>query len=115
LKHLGPAEPAVARSKHSVANHVYLITDASGLYKIGVASSMDIRLATIRSANPTATVVEVARAENAKALEQELHRRYANRRRAGEWFALEPQEVDAVIDYMRKLLPPDELDHLTLF
>lgn len=75
---------------------IYLIESEEGSYKIGRAKDMDSRFrgitlclpfkVTLRHSFPSADYI---------AREAELHRRFADKRLEGEWFRLEPADVEA--------------------
>lgn len=72
--------------------HVYLIAQPGGHYKIGVAGSVDRRLAQLQSGNPVALRVAGSfPATDANAEELDLHHALAPWRTRGEWFELRPK------------------------
>ncbi|MYD10440.1 MAG: GIY-YIG nuclease family protein [Chloroflexi bacterium] len=83
------------------AGYVYVIQDVefSGFYKIGRTNSPARRLAEIRNSLPGASdVVAIIDAQDAPALEWQLHQRYAESRKRGEWFALSGAQVREICD-----------------
>ena len=78
------------------SGYVYVIQDVefSGLYKIGRTNSPARRLSEIRNLLPGASdVVAIIDTQDAPALEWQLHQRYAESRKRGEWFALGGAQV----------------------
>jgi hypothetical protein len=82
------------------AGFVYLMT--AGKYtKIGIASNVKSRLNGIQTANPEEVSVIFSR-DVYQCLKHEwhLHRMYRNKWVRGEWFLLDPYEINEVIDYL---------------
>ena len=72
---------------------VYLMKDkANGLYKIGKSINPKYRERTLQSEKPSIEMVFHAH-ECGDFNERSLHLRYADRRKRGEWFQLEPAQV----------------------
>lgn len=83
------------------AGYVYVIQDVefSGLYKIGRTSSPARRLNEIRNNLPgESDVVAIIDTQDAPALEWQLHQRYADGRKRGEWFELSDGQVREICD-----------------
>ena len=78
------------------AGYVYVIQDVefSRLYKIGRTNHPARRLPEIRNLLPGASeIVAIVDTQDAPALEGQLHQRYAESRKRGEWFALSGAQV----------------------
>ena len=79
---------------------VYLMQDlANNAYKIGISNNPEYREKTLQSEKPT--IVKIAAKQFptrdiARAIEASLHKVYEIRRIRGEWFRLEPNEVEDV-------------------
>lgn len=83
------------------AGYVYVIQEIefSGFYKIGRTNSPARRLNEIRNNLPGASdVVAIIEAQDAPTLEWQLHQRYAESRKRGEWFALSGAQVRDICD-----------------
>jgi len=76
--------------------HVYVIrSDAE--YKIGQTTNLESRLrAFARELPGTVEVIKVIATPDPRQLETQLHDTYADKRLVGEWFALDPTDVDAI-------------------
>jgi ribosomal protein S25 len=78
----------------SAKKFVYLLECGDKFYKIGVATSMNKRLGSIKVGNPFPIYIVTRNiVENAHKLEKEIHHRLKKRQVSGEWFKLEPAEV----------------------
>jgi len=76
-------------------NHVYLIKCGS-LYKIGRSVSPEKRIRGMQLPL-AAKVIATFETTDAAALEKRLHRAYKAKRKRGEWFALTPDDVTAIM------------------
>ena len=72
---------------------VYLFRAENALYKIGISSNPVGRLATMTTGPIAIELAWCHQFENAKSIERALHKRFADKRVRGEWFALEPADV----------------------
>ncbi len=107
LRILNPSPPRTEQFEsaidESVSNgrggHVYLLQAENGLYKIGRSSSPKIRISAITKAVAPFEIktIHTAWYPDYYAAETELHKRFAHLRKRGEWFALSPEDVMAVI------------------
>lgn len=95
------ADPGVNRTGRAErANrpvHVYVATDGQRT-KIGVASNPQRRMSGLRTAAPMVTLVHARQFDTrstAIATERALHTKFAGKRVAGEWFAIDPAEAVA--------------------
>ena len=82
--------------KERPAGYVYVIQDTefSKFYKIGLTNLPSQRIGDIRQILPGASeIVAIIESNDAPALESQLHRRYAESRKRGEWFALSDSQV----------------------
>jgi len=88
---------------------VYILesADIPGVYKIGMAKNLKHRLDAYSTHNPNKpTLVHVFYTENAKWLEDELHRQFSGKRTHGEWFRLNDEDVIDAIDMGNQLALP---------
>ena len=89
-------DPIDLPPKTHPAGYVYVIQDIdiSMLYKIGRATNPKDRLSRFAVELPFATeFVAIAATDDAPTLEWQLHQRYAEARKRGEWFDLKPSQV----------------------
>lgn len=81
--------------------HVYLMYDTStGFYKIGISNNPEYRERTLQSEKPTIEKICAKEYPNriiASAIENALHKAYVQKRIRGEWFALDANDVNAII------------------
>ena len=83
------------RRKKDGAN-TYIMTDGSGLYKIGRSKDPEKRLVHLRGGNPRIELLAICRED----IELLLHKKYVAQNVYLEWFQLSQYEVDEIIrDY----------------
>ena len=91
---------------------VYLLSDPNtGYIKIGRAKDRDARIASLRTGNPDLLLEEWFETEHASKLETNLHGIFEYKRRGGEFFDVDLQEVVAQahsILEMIRLMPTDQ-------
>jgi hypothetical protein len=79
------------------AGYVYIIRARDdGLYKIGLTVDPAQRLATFQTARPDLQYEHLIRCRDRYDAERRLHERYARKRRAGEWFALDQGDIETL-------------------
>ena len=92
------SKPAVAINETCF---VYLMVDTSnGYFKIGISNDPEYREHTLQSEKPTIEKLCAKEYPNrtiASAIESALHKAYENKRLRGEWFALDADDVNAII------------------
>jgi hypothetical protein len=77
------------------AGFVYLIESAAGLYKIGRTANVQARLKLIATSSPHPVNVKHSfKTKDSIKAEALLHAKFANYRRHGEWFDLQPSDVE---------------------
>lgn len=77
-------------------NYLYVLTDGD-FYKIGVTSNIKQRVNTIRKLNPREiTVLKLKKLDNAYSYEKSMHKKFEHKRVHGEWFNLDPQDVETI-------------------
>lgn len=86
---------------------VYLISSATGLYKIGRSVDVPRRLDDLQRGSPVQLeIVCAVEADNAVETELLYHRRFASKRVRGEWFALNGTDVETIASEMGVMVPP---------
>lgn len=80
-----------------VPGYIYLIESEDGCYKIGRTLDMGVRFRGISNSLPYKTTLKHSfRSLNYIDRETELHGQYADKRLNGEWFRLDPADVEAI-------------------
>lgn len=72
--------------------YTYIITDSSGLYKIGSSHDPKKRIKSLAIGNPTISVVLVIDGD----AENELHGMFESQRVKGEWFGLHAKDIEYI-------------------
>jgi hypothetical protein len=108
LRHIEAEIDARALREHpeppDLRGFVYLVC-CGDRYKIGRTRDVAKRLRSLQTAASLPLVlVASAAVEDSAASEAELHRRYAHRRTHGEWFALTPDDLAAIVAEIGALL-----------
>jgi hypothetical protein len=81
---------------HGWFGYIYLLK-CGELYKIGFSLKPRKRLKQFRTGSPhPIELVHTLRTPHFKMLEQILHRRFAQKRQTGEWFKLDPEDVEHI-------------------
>lgn len=98
---IGPRLQSRVDTRAQTANkngYVYLLREINGLhYKIGRAKDPSDRKRVFTVKLPYQVEYEcLIKTDNAPALEKRLHRKFAKKRANGEWFALEPADVEYI-------------------
>ena len=95
--------------RETPAGYVYLLHDyeLSGRYKIGYTNHPSRRFKEFYTATSVKTkVVNVIESDDAASLERDLHRRYAKKRKKGEWFDLSAAEVKEIRNWEMGMAEP---------
>ena len=83
----------------------YLMIDLkTGYHKIGISNNPTYREKTLQSEQPKIETVETRKFANrkiAKEFESELHIKYEHKRIRGEWFDLNPIEINEILELLR--------------
>lgn len=81
--------------------YLYLIQESfCGLVKIGIATNLAARLASMQAGCPQELVlIGYARLKNARAVESQLHERFHGNLVRGEWFDLTQRDIQIVMEY----------------
>ena len=78
-------------------SYVYLAWADTGHYKIGISNKPYKRIRHFKTKMPVDVLpVHFIATSQPRILETQLHRMYANQRVNGEWFVLEPEQVDFI-------------------
>ena len=77
---------------------IYVATDASGLYKIGMTNDLVRRTKDHKISNPTyKNVLSFSTdKEGVYKIEIRLHKKYSKKRVSGEWFRLEEEDIEHI-------------------
>lgn len=82
-------------TKRPVENrYTYIVTDSSGMYKIGSSYDPKKRIKSLAIGNPTISVVLVIDGD----VEKELHGTFESQRVKGEWFGLHAKDIEYIRD-----------------
>lgn len=77
--------------------YVYLLGADNGLFKIGKSKNVNARLADLNKQSPVSIeILHSFASEDYTTAEKELHKRYKNKRKVGEWFLLSDQDVENI-------------------
>lgn len=86
-----------ALRKSNQAGYVYLVKAETGQYKIGLSKDPHNRAKTFGVLLPFNVEFEaLIKTDNMRLLEAQLHQRFASKRLYGEWFKLEPADVEYI-------------------
>lgn len=101
-----------------MAGFVYIIQASSGHIKIGKANNVQGRLATLRTASPfPLKIISTLHCEDPLAIESMLHKRFASKRTHGEWFFVNPKELECLSNiqaYMEAEDEPEDFEAATV-
>lgn len=86
---------------------VYIVVREDGLYKIGMARNVARRLTSLGAAARIELVHQFP-CKNRWRSEREMHMIFAGKRKHGEWFALTPEDIEAI----RQVQSSDDVDAL---
>ena len=83
--------------------YIYLVASSNGTYNIGRTAAPDKRMQLFRVKLPFDVELEcVIKTSDMLGLERELHKRFADKRVNGEWFALSPEDVEYIKSLVAK-------------
>lgn len=102
-------ELAAASESPGTPWHVYLIRGLEQ-HKIGISTNVERRLRELKNTGGASSLEVVATAQFADrkvagSVERHLHDRFKNKRRHGEWFDLNDDEVDEVLRVFSNVFP----------
>ena len=90
--------------KFPAGGSVYLLKSPTDAYKIGHAKNPANRLRTFNVKLPfEVQFIRIIKTPNMKAMERKLHKYFSSKRINGEWFKLEPEDIQYIMSI------PDEL------
>ena len=81
--------------KKEVLKHVYLIySSSSKLYKIGISQNVELRFKSLQNASGNKLeLITYKVSHEASRIESDLHQRFSQKRKHGEWFKLDKSDV----------------------
>ena len=92
-----PTRQVTTNQACSQKGYVYLLK-AGPYYKIGRTQELDQRIKQLATLPPfDVELIHVIPTKNMNKLESELHELYATKRKQGEWFELEPENVEFIV------------------
>lgn len=74
-----------------ISQIVYVVYDATGLCKIGKTTNIENRIKTLRISNTSLFILRAYKGEDS--LEKSLHSKFKDKRKGGEWFILNKEDV----------------------
>lgn len=95
--------PVASREKNylPITGHIYVLQSEYG-YKIGKTVNLKDRVRLFGVKLPFQfELVVTGLVENYSKVEAELHQQYSHKRLEGEWFSLDPEDVDQIAAYLR--------------
>ena len=83
--------------------YIYLITDCRH-YKLGIAKNVEKRKRQLQTGTPNKLVIEACYPViDARKKEKYLHTKYASKKRQGEWFSLDGNDVYEIKRYLNEI------------
>lgn len=83
-----------------MTQYIYLITDHSH-YKLGIAKNVEKRRRQLQTGTPNKlSIAAFYPVMDARKKEKYLHTKYANKKRQGEWFALNENDIYEIKKYL---------------
>jgi predicted GIY-YIG superfamily endonuclease len=77
-----------------IQGYVYIIESELGIYKIGRTKNVDARISQLKSLPFKIELVHTIACEDDQQFEHELHDRFKDKRKTGEWFNLTKDDID---------------------
>lgn len=94
------AKPQIILPKDNEECYVYfMLDDKNGYYKIGISNEPEWREKTLQSEKPSIKLIAAKKFVNrriAANFEKALHDSYSHRRKRGEWFQLDQEDIDEI-------------------
>ncbi|HLR69441.1 MAG TPA: GIY-YIG nuclease family protein [Virgibacillus sp.] len=105
LLHHGGAFNRRKTARDYTNGFLYIIKDnASNRYKIGITTNYKDRLRSLNTIVPFGiTIIEIFPSSKYKEIEKDVHERFNNRRRNGEWFEFNENDLKECIDYVKSM------------
>lgn len=95
-EYLNPDRSYTKRSTSNRSGYVYLV-ECNFAYKIGIAKNVEQRIQNMQTAAPDEiTLLCTISTDDMNGLEKELHTKFKDKRRIGEWFDLSPEDVEYI-------------------
>lgn len=91
-------------SKDNDNIYTYIMTDNTGLYKIGRSSNIETRLKQLSIGNPSLILLLYIEGN----YEKDLHDKFANKHVKGEWYRLSKSDLKWIDKYQPKVLRNDK-------
>lgn len=99
------SETPIAQQRDNEECYVYLMLDTkNGYYKIGISNEPEWREKTLQSEQPSIKQVAAKKYVNrriAANFEKALHDSYSHRRKRGEWFQLDQEDIDELKETLK--------------
>lgn len=94
-----PIKKSVVKPKVQPApnlkGYVYLVSIETGLYKIGLTTTVEGRMSGLSTGLPyELTLIHTIKCRDRFKIEKFFHDKFANKRVKGEWFNLDPEDVE---------------------
>ncbi len=102
IKEKNPIVLLPSKEKNIKGCYVYLMYDKrTKLYKIGISNTPEFREKTLQSEQPLIELIAAKKYINrriAANIEKALHETYSHKRKRGEWFILDKEEIEEIVD-----------------
>lgn len=77
-----------------IQGYVYIISSELGFYKIGRTKNVASRMTQLKSMPLKVELVHTIACEDELKFEKELHERFKDKRKSGEWFSLSEKDIE---------------------
>jgi hypothetical protein len=104
-KHLQCISPVIKSTQAtSKSSHLYIV-ESEGYVKIGIASDVDKRMASLNASSPMEVkLLKYYKTDSAAEVENHLHKRYAKHNHKFEWFTFTEDEKAELINYIEVIV-----------
>lgn len=90
-----PVVKPTARVERTAPGFVYLVKIETGMYKIGLSTNTEGRMSGLSTGLPyELTLIHTIKCRDRFKIEKFFHEKFADRRIKGEWFALNPEDIE---------------------